>query len=86
MEIPKGDDVILSRHCAEDERIKGTGHHSIINLPGTDDWYIVYHRFDVERFGDLETYSTEAGNHREICIDKLEFDENGNILPVFATL
>jgi len=22
----------------------GAGHHSVINIPGTDDWYIVYHR------------------------------------------
>ena len=22
----------------------GAGHHSVINIPGTDQWYIVYHR------------------------------------------
>jgi beta-xylosidase len=86
LEIPKGDDVILSRYHTQDSRIRCTGHHSIINVPGTDDWYIVYHRFDVEKFGDLETFSDEAGNNREVCIDKLEFDEEGNILPVLATL
>ena len=86
LEIPKGSDVILSRYNTEDKRIKCTGHHSIVNVPGTDEWYIVYHRFDIERFGDLEGYSKEAGNNREICIDKLEFDSEGNILPVRATL
>jgi beta-xylosidase len=86
LEIPKGNDVILSRHYAEDSRIKGTGHHSIINVPNTDDWYIVYHRFDAERFGELDGFNREAGNNREICMDKLEFDDEGNILPVYATL
>ena len=22
----------------------GAGHHSVINIPNTDDWYIIYHR------------------------------------------
>nr|WP_281069488.1 family 43 glycosylhydrolase [Microbacterium amylolyticum] len=25
--------------------ILGTGHNSVLNVPGTDDWYMVYHRF-----------------------------------------
>ena len=78
--------MILSRHNTEDSRIRCTGHHSVINVPGTDDWYIVYHRFDIERFGDVEDYSNEAGNNREVCIDRLYFDDDGNILPVRATL
>jgi beta-xylosidase len=86
LEIPKGDDVILSRDNTEDSRIRCTGHHSVINVPGTDEWYIVYHRFDIERFGDVEEYSDEAGNNREVCIDRLYFDEDGNIIPVRATL
>lgn len=86
LEVPMGNEVILSRNYTADSRIRCTGHHSILNVPGTDDWYIVYHRFDVERFGNVETYSKEAGNNREICIDRLEFDEEGNILPVYATL
>ncbi|HMT87702.1 MAG TPA: family 43 glycosylhydrolase, partial [Arachnia sp.] len=27
--------------------IKGTGHSSVLNVPGTDDWYIAYHRFAI---------------------------------------
>ena len=27
-------------------RIYGTGHNSVLQIPGTDDWYIVYHRFN----------------------------------------
>lgn len=54
----------------------GAGHHSVINIPGTDDWYIVYHR---------RPLTTKNGNHRETCIDRMYFDENGLILPVIIT-
>lgn len=54
----------------------GAGHHSVIQIPGTDDYYIVYHR----RRLDIQHY-----NERETCIDKLEFDENGLIKPVKMT-
>ncbi len=52
------------------------GHHSVINIPGTDDWYIFYHRRSLE-----ET----ARDHRATCIDRMEFDENGLIIPVKIT-
>jgi len=55
----------------------GAGHHSVIHLPGTDDWYIVYHR---------RPLTTRDGNHRETCIDRMYFDENGLILPVKITM
>lgn len=42
--------------------ILGTGHHSIVNVPGTDDWVIAYHRFAIPG-GD--------GFHREIAFDRL---------------
>jgi hypothetical protein len=54
----------------------GEGHHSVINLPGTDDWYIAYHR---------RPLTTKDGNHRETCINRMYFDENGLILPVKIT-
>jgi beta-xylosidase len=54
----------------------GAGHHSVMNVPGTDDWYIVYHR---------RPLSTSNGNHRETCIDRMHFDENGLIEPVKIT-
>lgn len=85
MEKPKGNTVILHRNFAEDKTVRGTGHHTILNIPGTDDWYIIYHRFNAEKYGDVEGYSDEAGCHRELCIDKMYFDENGNILPVKPT-
>ena len=54
----------------------GAGHHSVINIPGTDDWYIVYHR---------RPLGTNNGNHREICIDRMYFDHNDQIVPVKMT-
>ncbi|MCH5211454.1 MAG: family 43 glycosylhydrolase [Oscillospiraceae bacterium] len=81
-----GNTQILHRNNAQSNIIKGTGHHSVINIPGTDEWYICYHRFNTALYGNQETQSSAAGNHRETCIDKLEFDENGNIKPVIPTL
>lgn len=63
--------------------IYGTGHNSVLQIPGTDEWYIVYHRFSRPngiKMGDA------AGFHREVCIDKLKFDAQGAILPVVPTL
>jgi GH43 family beta-xylosidase len=57
--------------------IRGPGHHSVVQVPNTDDWYIVYHRFAIPG-GD--------GTHRETTIDKLEFDASGLIKKVVPTL
>ncbi|MBN2063906.1 MAG: glycoside hydrolase family 43 protein [Sedimentisphaerales bacterium] len=54
----------------------GAGHHSCINVPGTDKWYIVYHR---RPLGERD------GNSRVTCIDEMIFDENGFIKPVKMT-
>jgi beta-xylosidase len=54
----------------------GAGHHSVINIPGTDEWYIIYHRRPL----------TEAdGNSRVTCAEHLYFDEKGLIKPVKIT-
>jgi len=63
--------------------IYGTGHNSAIQIPGTDDWYIVYHRFTLPKGIDM---GRPAGFHRETCIDKLNFDKEGNIVKVQPTL
>ncbi len=49
--------------------ILGTGHSSILNVAGTDDWYIAYHRFGIPPGGD--------GTHRETTIDRLDVGETG---------
>ncbi|MEU5246118.1 family 43 glycosylhydrolase [Streptomyces asoensis] len=57
--------------------IKGPGHHSVVQVPGTDDWYIAYHRFAIPG-GD--------GTHRETTVDRMEFDADGLIKKVVPTL
>lgn len=64
--------------------IVGTGHNSAVQVPGTDDWYLVYHRFTYPKGVDMPKGS--GGFHREVCIDKLEFDADGNIIEVKPTL
>ncbi|MEZ0451597.1 family 43 glycosylhydrolase [Sphingobacterium thalpophilum] len=59
--------------------IYGTGHNSVLQVPGKDEWYIVYHRFS---YPDGIGMGDAAGFHREVCIDRLYFDKQGNILPV----
>jgi beta-xylosidase len=54
----------------------GAGHHSVLNIPGTDEWYIVYHR---------RPLTETSPHHRVTCIDKMEFDTNGRIMPVKIT-
>lgn len=54
----------------------GAGHHSVLNIPGTDEWYIVYHR---RPLGETDA------NHRVTCIDRMEFDNQGFIKPVKIT-
>lgn len=67
----------IGKILQQDDRVAtGAGHHSVVNVPETDQWYIFYHRHPV---GDRN------GNHRETCIDKLEFDKNGYIKPVKIT-
>lgn len=54
----------------------GAGHHSIIEVPGRDEWYIMYHR---RPLGETDR------DHRVVCIDKMEFDAEGKIRPVKIT-
>lgn len=52
---------------------KGSGHNGVFHVPGTDIYYIVYHR---------RPLSKEAGEHRVICYDRMFFNEDGSIEPV----
>ncbi|KAG2417614.1 hypothetical protein HFD88_008833 [Aspergillus terreus] len=52
-----------------------TGHNSVFT-PDGEEYYIVYHRRPVN--------DTER-DHRVVCIDRMEFDADGNILPVTIT-
>ena len=59
--------------------IYGTAHNSVIQKPGTDEWYIVYHRINKDYI------HFQPGVHREVCIDKLEFNADGTIKRVVPT-
>lgn len=59
--------------------ICGTAHNSVIQKPGTDEWYIVYHRINKDYI------HFQPGVHREVCIDKLEFNADGTIKRVVPT-
>lgn len=78
--FPK-DNLILAKDPSQG--IYGTGHNSVIQIPGTDEWYMVYHRFTIPKG---ITMGRSAGYNREVCIDRLYFDEEGNIIPVKPTL
>ncbi|KAI0121347.1 glycosyl hydrolase [Xylariales sp. AK1849] len=65
--------IILQKDTAQG--ILGTGHQSIINVPGTDDWYIAYHRFAIPG-GD--------GMHRETTIDRVTFNADTGLIEGIA--
>lgn len=77
-----GDSVLgpferIGRILAQDPAVAtGAGHHSVLQVPGTDEWYIVYHR---RPLGETDA------NHRVTCIDRMEFDPEGRIRPVRIT-
>jgi hypothetical protein len=52
------------------------GHHSVIQVPKKNKWYIVYHRRPLDETN---------GNHRVTCIDEMHFDDAGLIKPVKIT-
>jgi beta-xylosidase len=67
----------IAKVLQQDPKIAtGAGHHSVINVPGTDEYYAVYHRRPAGRRG---------ANERVTCIDRMEFDEQGLIKPIRIT-
>lgn len=51
----------------------GTAHHSVVNVPGTDRWYVAYHRHAIP---------DGNGYRRQTVLAKMTFDVQGNILPM----
>lgn len=78
--IPENN-IVIRQDAAQE--IFATGHNSAIQVPGKDEWYLVYHRFTRPKGVEM---GRAGGFHREVCIDKLEFDENGEIIEVKPTL
>jgi len=67
----------ISTVLAQDAAVAtGAGHHSVVKVPGKDEYYIIYHR---------RPLTETNGNHRVTCIDKMEFDKDGLIKPVKIT-
>jgi beta-xylosidase len=62
-----------------DNRHAGPGHHSVIKTPNTNNWYIVYHRWNAAKA------DKKMPNERSIAIDKLEFLPDGKIKPASMT-
>lgn len=74
---PMGPFKRIAKILQQDPKVAtGAGHHSVLQLPGKDEWRIIYHR---RPLGERD------GNHRVTCIDKMVFDENGMIQPVKIT-
>ena len=61
--------------------IYGPAHNSVLQIPGTDEWYIVYHRINKDHI----QRDKDPGTHREVCIDRLYFNPDGTIRPVKPT-
>ena len=74
---PLGPFKRIGKILQQDPKIAtGAGHHSLFHVTRDDSWFIVYHRHPL---GDTD------GNHREVSIDRMEFDAQGHILPVTIT-
>lgn len=56
--------VILGKDTRQGIRqgIRGTGHDSVLQIPGTDEWFMAYHRFAIPG-GD--------GTHRQVTLDRI---------------
>lgn len=77
---PSQSEIIIQKYPRKG--IYATGHHSVLQIPGKDKWYIVYHRF---KKPDGITMGKDAGYNREVCMDKLKFKRNGRIKKVIPT-
>ncbi len=70
--VPENNIVIQKE---EVKGMPGTGHNSILKIPGTDDWRIFYHRISVPN-GIKMPY---PGIYRVVCMDELQFNADGTI-------
>ncbi|KAI1195847.1 putative glycosyl hydrolase [Nemania serpens] len=53
---------------------KGTGHNSVICVPDTDIWYILYHRRPLS--------ASDERDCRTLAYDRMYFNEDGTIQPI----
>jgi glycosyl hydrolase family 43 len=71
---PLGPFTRLDKILAQDSAVaRGAGHNSVLNIPGTDTWYILYHR---------RPLSQTDGNARQLAYDRMNFNPDGTIQRV----
>lgn len=74
---PLGPFVRVGKILQQDPLVAtSAGHHGVVQVPGTDEWYIVYHR---------RPLSETNRHHRVVCIDRMHFAADGSIVPVKMT-
>lgn len=79
IEVAK-DPIVLIQDKAKE--IYGPAHNSVLQIPGRDEWYIVYHRINKNY---LYPTPNGPGFHRQTCIDRMEFNADGTIRRVTPT-
>jgi GH43 family beta-xylosidase len=78
-ESPTGPWTYRGTILTSDSTRKGPGHHSFIRSPLTGEWQIVYHRWE------NKTNDGPYRGLRQVCIDRLQYDQNGLIQPIVMT-
>ena len=68
IQIPPNNVVLAKNGLA-----KGTGHNGVVNVPGTDHWYVSYHRHAIP---------DGSGYIRQVCLARMEFNPDGTIKPM----
>jgi beta-xylosidase len=61
--------IVLQKHGL----VTGTGHNSVVNVPGTDRWYVAYHR---------HAMPNGSGYQRQTCLVRMDFNPDGSIKPM----
>jgi GH43 family beta-xylosidase len=79
IEVAKDPVILIQR---PEKEIYGPAHNSVLQIPGRDEWYIVYHRINKDY---LYPHAKGPGFHRQVCIDRMEFNEDGTIRKIVPT-
>jgi GH43 family beta-xylosidase len=63
--------------CSNTAAVSGPGHHSVTVSPDGKEWFIVYH---------THTDPEKGGGNRQVCMDRMEFTDDGVIVVHGPTL
>ena len=61
---------------AQEDVASSAGHHSVLRLPGTDEFVVCYHR---------RPLGVADRHHRVTCLDRITIHDDGTIEPVVTT-